>query len=101
MRLRHSGSGIVFMFLCILFGLFWAIAAAAYGGEPEPDVFLPVLAVSTVFAVIFAVGLRVLMIRRFGEARTKRIERFADTVFLITVFVPCLIWAVWQLLHTV
>lgn len=41
------------------------------------------------------------MVRRFGEARTKRIERCADTVFLITVFVPCLIWAVRQLLHTV
>ena len=101
MRFRHSGIGIVFMLLCILFGLFWAIAAAAYGGKPEPDVFLPVLAVSTVFAVIFTLGLRVLMVMRFGEARTKRIERCADTVFLITVFVPCLIWTVWQLLHAV
>lgn len=58
MRIRHSGSGIVFILLCILFGIFWAVAAAAYGGKPEPGVFLPVLAISTVFAVIFTVGLR-------------------------------------------
>ena len=62
---------------------------------------IPVFVGATVFAGIIDLLLIGWIDRKYGSERLKKIERTVDIIFLIVVFLPCLIVSVWMWMHSI
>ena len=101
MKLNRSGAGLLFFLFAVMFAVFYGIACAASDGSPEPEAVLAVLVGAAVLAGVIDVLLIHWIWETYGRERLKRIERIFDIVFLIAVFLPCLIAAVWMWVHSI
>lgn len=101
MKLNRSGAGLLFFLFAVMFAVFYGIACAASDGSPEPEAVLAAVVCAAVLAGVTDLLLILWIWNTYGPERLKKIERIFDIVFLIAVFLPCLIAAVWMWVHSI